>query len=256
MKKFCFTVDDNIRFFREICERGYSSIFEHPYLCMYKRLHGKYGLKIQLNLFYEDEAFNLSQMSGRYRDEWAECADWLRLSFHSRRENVRPYELAGYDEVYEDCASVNREILRFSSPSSLAKTTTIHYCLTTADGLRALKDCGVTGLLGLYGGARSYLSTPEECDRINGGDTVTSDGVAYAQIDIIMNKYSKEQILDRLAALCDRELIKVMIHEQYFYPDYPRYQPDFEEKIDAVFAFLTEKGYASIFFEEVFEEIK
>jgi hypothetical protein len=71
-----------------------------------------------------------------------------------------------------------------------------------------------------------------------------------------MNKYSKEQILDRLAALCDRELIKVMIHEQYFYPDYPRYQPDFEEKIDAVFAFLTEKGYASIFFEEAFEEIK
>ena len=41
-----------------------------------------------------------------------------------------------------------------------------------------------------------------------------------------------------------------MIHEQYFYPDYKNYQPDFEEKIDAAFGFLTENGYESIFFEE------
>ncbi len=78
-----------------------------------------------------------------------------------------------------------------------------------------------------------------------------SDGIAYAKIDVIMNKYSQEQILESLSSLCGRELIKIMIHEQYFYPDYPRYQPDFEEKIDAAFAFLKENGYESTFWEDV-----
>lgn len=251
MKNFCFTVDDNIRFFREISERGCGSIFEHPYLDMYRRLHEKYGLKIQLNLFYEDEKFNLSEMPDRYRDEWAGCADWLKLSFHSRRENVRPYELSGYGEVFEDCRRVHGEILRFASAELLAKTTTLHYCLATAEGIDALRDNGVKGLLGLYGASPSYQNTPDECERINEGETVISDGIAYAKIDVIMNKYSKDQILERLSALCGRELIKVMIHEQYFYPDYPRYQPDFEEKIDAAFDFLKNNGYVSSFLEDL-----
>ena len=252
-KYFCFTVDDNIRCFREICERGYASIFEHPYLAMYKRLYEKYDLKIQLNLFYEDEKFNLSEMTDRYRDEWAACSDWLKLSFHSRFENSRPYECSGYGEVFEDCAAVHREIVRFTSPASLAKTTTVHYCLTTDEGIAALKDNGVKGLLGLYGASPSYQSTPEECALINEGETVLSDGVYYAQIDIIMNKHTREQILERLSSLIDRELIKIMIHEQYFYSDYPRYQPDFEEKIAAAFEFLKKNGYESIFLEEMIE---
>lgn len=40
-----------------------------------------------------------------------------------------------------------------------------------------------------------------------------------------------------------------MIHEQYFYPNYPGYQPDFEEKLSAVFDMLTSQGYTSVFFE-------
>ena len=251
MKNFYFTVDDNIRFFRETAERGYESIFEHPYLDMYRRLHEKYGLKIQLNLFYEDEKFNLSEMPDRYRGEWAACADWLKLSFHSRRENARPYELSGYGEVFEDCRIVHSEIIRFASADSLAKTTTVHYCLATAEGIDALRDNGVRGLLGLYGASPSYQNTPDECERINGGETVISDGISYAKIDVIMNKYSKEQILESLSSLCGRELIKIMIHEQYFYPDYPRYQPDFDEKIAAAFDFLKKNGYESAFWEDL-----
>jgi hypothetical protein len=41
-----------------------------------------------------------------------------------------------------------------------------------------------------------------------------------------------------------------MIHEQYFYPDYKRYQPDFEEKLEKTFEKLTDNGYESVFFEE------
>ncbi len=255
MKSFCFTVDDNIRCLKELTgSEAYGSIFEHPYLGMYKRLHEKYGLKIQLNLFYEMDGFCLSDMTDKYRSEWHANSDWLKLSFHSRLENVKPYEFSGYDEVYGDCQRVHSEIARFASPSALGKTTTVHYCRTTSAGISALKDCGVKGLLGLYGNAdaprTSYMSTEAECEAVRRGDVVHSDGVAYAGIDVILNSHSIENILKRLEGLVDRKLIKVMIHEQYFYPDYPRYQENFEEKLTVAFEFLTQNGYTSTFFEE------
>lgn len=253
MKKFIFTVDDNIRFFKEICERGYASVFEHPYLAMYKRLHERYGLRVQLNLFYECEGFCLADMTDRYKDEWENNSHWLKLSFHSRLENIKPYKESGYGEVFEDCSLVNREIIRFAGENSLAKTTTVHYCLATDEGLRAIFDNGYRGLLGLYGTEdtprSSYQSTEEECVIIRRGEAVVSRGIAYAGIDIILNLYEKAEILERLEKIIGRDFIKIMIHEQYFYPDYERYIPDFEDRIEAAFCLLSENGYKSEFFE-------
>ena len=48
-----------------------------------------------------------------------------------------------------------------------------------------------------------------------------------------------------------RNGIRVMIHEQYFYSDYKRYQPDFEEKLRSSFAFLCDRGYQSVFYESL-----
>ena len=253
MKSFCFTVDDNIRFLRELTEGEYGSLFDHPYLVMYKRLREKYGVCVQLNLFYSAEGFDLSRMTDRYAEEWRENAHWLKMSFHSERENVRPYEFSGYAQVYGDCERVHKEISRFASEASLAKTTTVHYCLATPEGLRALKDNGVEGLLGLYGTVdaprASYQSTPEECEMIRQGNAPLCDGIRYGGIDIVLNTCSRDEILRRLAELARRSRVRIMIHEQYFYPDYRKYQSDFEEKLDAAFAFLTENGFESIFFE-------
>ena len=254
-KKFCFTVDDNIRFLKELNEGSYPDIFSHPYLQMYRRLHEKYGLKVQLNLFYEADEFNLSQMTDKYRNEWLEHSDWLKLSFHSRLENVKPYQSSGYEEVFEDCQQVHREIVRFASLPSLAKTTTVHCCLATNEGLTALKDNEVCGLLGLYGTSESprfsYQSTPSECILLRGGQVVSSDNMMYSAIDIVLNCYNEREILRLLGGLSQRDFIKVMIHEQYFYPDYPNYQPNFEEKLNITFGHLKENGYDSIFFEDL-----
>lgn len=252
-RKFCYTVDDNIRFLKELAEGRYGCLLDHPYLAMHKRLHEKYGLRVQLNLFYEWNGFDLSAMTDRYRAEWEENAHWLKLSFHSKKEIPRPYETAEYGEILADCRAVQEEILRFAGEKSLAKTTTLHFCLATEKGIAALYDSGVRGLLGLYGEDqrpnRSYVSTDGEVLRLRRGETVTSGGMAYGGIDVILNCFDTEEILTRLAALEGRPLIKVMIHEQYFYPDYPRYQPEFEAKLDATFSRLRAAGYQSTFFE-------
>lgn len=255
MKTFCFTVDDNIRFLKELEKEGAQSIFSHPYLAMYKRLHEAFGLKVQLNLFNRMEGFVLSRVSERYICEFKENSHWLKLSFHSELENVRPYEFSGYDEVFADAKKVNDQICRFASPSALGKTTTVHYCRTTPEGLEALKDNGYLGLLGLFGDSeepRSSYSLEEGiASRIRDGELVKKDGVTFASIDVILNRFSKEKILALLENLKGRSCIKVMIHEQYFYPDYKSYQPDFEEKLNATFSFLTSLGYKSSFFEEL-----
>ena len=257
MKRFCFTVDDNIRFLKEINEGGYGSIFDHPYLAMYKALHRRFGVKIQLNLFYRLEDFELSQMTSEYIEQWRESADWLKMSFHSELENVRPYEFSGYEEVYGHCDQVNGQIIRFASPEALAKTTTVHYCLATDSGLKALSDNGVKGLLGLFGTEEnpitSYGLNEYEAKRIREGNVIESREIKFASIDIVLNRFTKEEILEKLEALSERKEIRVMIHEQYFYPDYKKYQPDFEEKLAATLEFFEARGYQSRFFEEMIQ---
>ena len=255
MKTFCFTVDDNIRFLKEITKNRYRSMFDHPYLAMYRRLHEEFGLKIQLNLFYRMEDFDLSQVRDDYRAEFKACADWLKLSFHSDVENVRPYENAGYDEVFADCNRVHKEILRFAAPEALADTTTIHYCRLTREGQRAMEDNGVLGLLGRFGTDgkphTSYGIDGNEAQRLRDGEIVKIGNTTFAAIDIVLNRFSVEEILNKLSLLSGREGIRVMIHEQYFYPDYKSYQPDFEQKLRATFAYLISRGYHSRFYGEL-----
>ena len=254
-KHFCFTVDDNIRFLKEITEHRYGSMFQHPYLAMYRRLHEEFDLKVQLNLFYRMEGFDLSRVSDAYYEEWKANSDWIKLSFHSDCENECPYRGAGYDEVFNDCKRVHEQIQRFASPAALADTTTVHYCLLTSDGVRAMEDNGVCGLLGLFGTPEqprtSYGIPEDKASLIRDGEILKIGKTAFASIDLVLNCFSTEKILERLSRMSHRDGIRVMIHEQYFYEDYPRYQPDFEEKLRATFDFLTKHKYQSVFYESL-----
>ena len=253
MKKYCFTIDDNIRFLQDLTENNYNSIFENPYLAMLKRLHDKYGIMPQLNLFYKNESFDLSQMTDRYKSEFEQNSNWLKFSFHSYHEEPRPYEFADYQTVYEHCKKTNEQIIRFAGEKSLAKTTTIHYCLLTNEGILALKNCNVYGILGLYGTKEqerlSYQNPKEERALLQEGKVVKSNGLIYAGIDQVINGIYYNDIETCLQPLMGREFVKVMIHEQYFYPDYKRYQPDFENKLDLVFEILYKNEYKPVFFE-------
>ena len=255
MKKFIFTIDDNIRFFEDLSKNNYKSIFENPYLAMIKRLHDKYGILPQLNLFFKSKTFDLSQMTDRYKKEFEQNSNWLKFSFHSFFEEPRPYEFVGYQQVFEDCKKTNEQIIRFAGKSSLAKTTTIHYCLTTDDGVKALKDCGVKALLGLYGDDNSprmsYCCNDIVSGKIRRGEMVLDRGVVFAGIDQVINGIYFEDIEKCMQPLLEREFVKVMIHEQYFYSDYKNYQPDFEQKLSLVFKILVDNGYKSCFFEDV-----
>ena len=71
-----------------------------------KEMHEKYGLKVQLNLFYRtdfyygNDEFTLAEMTDAYKKEWEDNADWIRFGFHSKQEFPDyPYINASYDDV-------------------------------------------------------------------------------------------------------------------------------------------------------------
>ena len=95
-------------------------------------------------------------------------------------------------------------------------------------------------------------SVPEELGKsIRRGNVETFQGIAMGSIDMVINDVPAAQQLPRLEALLPRQQIRVMIHEQYVYPDYARYIPTFQEDLGRIFAFLQERGLESQFFEEM-----
>ena len=282
--KYALSVDDNIWWLAELTTGNYASLFDHPYLAVYKRAHEQYGAKVRLNIFYEIAPvtqlkngqasdkygdFNLSRMTDRYKAEFGQNADWLHLAFHARRElPPEPYRYATYEQVKEDCEAVEREILRFAGEKTLEKyATTVHYGVCSPDGVRALKDLGYRALMG-------YMSLTETGDPFVSynltGDEVAgmqryafwkcpSDGMIYGKIPVVLNLYSPERIrelLDEEYRLWpERGFVEIMIHEQYFYEDYISYEPDFEERVMAGCAWCHEKGLKGAFTQDVLPDI-
>ncbi len=165
-KKYRISSDDNILFLADITanQDTYRSIFDNPYLAIYKKAHDCYGAKVHLNLFYEfDRAaaacfssdrpdFNLSMMTDRFKEEWEANADWLKLSFHARAEKPdRPYQYAAPETIVADHLAVRREVLRFAGEKTFSSdVTTVHWGEANPACVAALRDHGYRALTGYF----------------------------------------------------------------------------------------------------------
>lgn len=274
-KKYALSVDDNIWWLAELNRDRPESIFDHPYLAVYRRAHEQFGAKVRLNLFYQVEGsavekygpFNLSMMTDQYKAEFERNADWLHLAFHSLQEEPgRPYLSASYEEVFEDCRKVHREIVRFAGEAALERATTIHFGACSQEGIRALQHLGIKALMGYIALGRdgkpsvSYNLSPEkvlETQRYGFWQDPESRMI-YGKIDVVMNLYSPERIVEILTEEHEshpqRGFVEIMIHEQYFHSDYRLYEPDYAERIFAGCRWCHERGYEGAFVEEVVEQ--
>ena len=261
-KKYRFTVDDCIRCFEDLNAHAYASIFENPYLALWKRAHDLYGSRVHINAFERslDGAFDLSMMTDRYRDEFIRNSDWLSLTFHSAQEFPDyPYRSAGYAEVASDCARVTAQIERFAGREVLRDTTTLHWGSATREGVRALRDAGFRALCGYlcfddagepmvsYHLSRGQV---ERAMRREGWMDFDAD-VFFPKLDFVLNAPS--MTADRVAPFLDDlaarphegQFIQTVIHEQYFYPDYPHYEPDYAQRVLAMAEWMAGHGYES-----------
>ena len=278
--KFRFSSDDNLLFFQDITANKdkYQSIFENPYLAIYKKAHDLYGAKVHLNLFYEfDEKaqtrfstprpyFNLSLMTDKFRDEFAANSDWLKLAFHSNSENPgNPYANATAEKITEDCIRVHREILRFAGPASISNSTTTHFGSGNLDCVRALRALGYTSLTGyfeIHRGAPlvSYYAPVDLTLHVGERDfwVDTEEDMIYGRIDRVTNIGTLEEVMNDVRDVVANPhrggFVSVMIHEQYFYEDYIKYLPDFADRILEPCRYLWEHGYVGSHITDVTRE--
>jgi hypothetical protein len=268
LKKYRLSSDDNIRFLKELNEGDYASIFDHPYLAVYKKAHDLYGAKAHLNLFYafDDQArslfasnpcyFDLSMMTDRYKDEFVANSNWLKLTFHAKSEFPnKPYRYADRKTVQDDCIAVCREICRFAGPECISNSTTIHWGEGNREVIRALRAMGYTSLTGYFtrdeaGDPQvSYYIEPEMVDHIGGRDfwMDTDEDMIFGRIDSVLNIGSLNDVLQEVREAAEDPhrggFVSIMIHEQYFYPDYIHSLADFEARVLQSCEILTSQGY-------------
>ena len=150
MKQAYFFIDDFIWTLRDIARQKPASLFDNPYFKMLKDKHDKYGLTVQLNLFYrtdffyDEDEFTLSEFPDCYKPEWEANSDWLKLAFHATQEFPNyPYLNADYETVKIGYERVIREIKRFAGEKSISDAVIMHWLPISKDGVRALVDCDV-----------------------------------------------------------------------------------------------------------------
>jgi len=262
------SIDDNIWFLRDIHQHAgeYRSIFDNSYLAFLRGVHEKYGTKVHINLFYQTDNFNLAQLSDVFREEWKAQAGWLRLSFHALQEFPdMPYRTAGYETVKRDCDLVMGEIERWAGKELMASVTTLHWGEATVEGSRALRDAGYRGQLGYFNvdddlPAVSYYLTTEQRRHIKQRFVWkdNKEDIVFIRSSIVIDKTFLPDIRPHLDGYRRRgglpPFVDLLVHEQYYYPFYEAYQPDFKERILAAVQWAQDNGYKPQFLSEsIFE---
>ena len=306
-KRASFFIDDAIWFLRDLTRKRPKSMFDDPFLAPMKECHEKYGLKLQINLFYRTDffygmdEFKLTDVTDAYKDEWQANKDWLRLGFHSLQEFPDyPWINIGYDDVKKLFAMIHGEIVRFSGDGVFTDALVPHWCPMSREGCIALKDSGIkimectTGARYRYDGdptvlpyghgmriaqnrkpetavyrrdsrntaisasVCSYNHIPEELSRKTGNSFNyvydPDTGMSFKQLFCdapCLNLVNVPQLEKDIAGLLGREYLVFSDHEQYFYPEYFAYQPDYAEKIRVMSKTMAEAGYDFMFIEDL-----
>lgn len=262
--KYRLSIDDAIWFLKNIHLNAavYSSIFDDPFLSFLKQVHETYGTKVHINIFYETEGFDLSQMTDQFKSEWMANAHWLQLSFHAKAEMPdNPYKHAGYAQVKKECAAVIEQIKRFAGHQLVSPITTLHWGEVPVEVSRALRDCGYWGQLCDFNvdddlPPCSYYLDVDQRRHMNKRFLWrdNKEGITFIKSSIIIDTQKSAQIIPYLDQY-EKEsrkppYVDLLVHEQYFYDYYHNYQPDYRAKVMMAVKWAKDNGYTPAFISE------
>ena len=187
-----------------------------------------------------------------------------------------PYQNKRYEEVREDALLVNRELKRIVGEKALRNTTTLHWGACTVQGTRALRSLGYRALCAYLTFCHSENSPcyqngdPMVSYHLTGEQVAhaehrcffvdTEEDMIFAKLHMVLN--AGDLTADRVEAFLDElsanpsasACIQMVIHEQYFYPDYVAYEPDYEQRILTMAKWMQTHGYAPMSLSEIIEE--
>ena len=164
----CKYVDDCIWFLRDLARQRPKSIFDHPFLGGFRKVHEATGLKVQFNLFYRTDffygmdEFTLAEVPDDYKVEFQANADWIKFGFHSLQEFPDyPWINADYDDVAKCLKMIRGEVARFAGDNMFARALIPHWVPMSKEGVRALVDGGIKILYATAGKRYAYNGNPD-----------------------------------------------------------------------------------------------
>ncbi len=268
--RYRVAIDDNSFFLRDIWQKGYKSLFECFYLKMLRDLHEKYGARFVLNIYYTTaDEFNLTKFPDRYRNEWKDNANWLKLAFHAHaNEPARPYQDAPAEQVIRDFDKIGEQIVRFAGEETYSPTTVVHWGMVRPETYKPLYERGVRALSGYFRKNSSgvwdvnYRLDDVRSEYLSRHDAWKDfgSGIVFSRIDIVINNTPLDRIVPTLAPLPKdpntAEIMDLLTHEQYFWPFYRNHLPDHPARMDTAIRWVTENGYEPVFLHEGFLGVK
>jgi hypothetical protein len=274
-KRYAARIDDNIFFLREIAAQRPKSLFEHFYLKNLQRLHQDYGTKFILKCFYRDDhhGFEMKDFPDRYREEFRDHSDWLKLSFHAYSEFPdRPYQHATATRLAADFDQVKNEIIRFAGEESFIAPTNVHWAMLPPELFSVLYERGSRVLTS--GGFLSNRIVVEG-EIVEVGSATCDIGFFYEQ-DVARYMQAKrcfydpdhDLFLSRTFFCCNidtpaeieqkirmedaqrdgTDMMEAVTHEQYAFQDYAGFLPDYFQRLETACKVLTELDYQPVFF--------
>ena len=275
--KYRFSLDDNIWFLQNLAKNQnvYKSMFEDPWLTLLKTMHDRYGTKFHVNIYYECPefgGFNLTMLSDKFKDEWKYNSDWLRLSCHANANLPdHPYIQATYNQTYFEFKRVQDQILRFAGEEAFAgPVTTIHWGDATEDAVRAVRDLGIRCMVGSFmwglpnDTTIAYHMNAEQCALLNiyglyfdkktdmmffrYGGAAGGHSLQHGPLSEVAPGFSIFRAGHPYYPL--RELC---LHEEYFYPHYKAYMPDYYDRFETGIRWCVDNGYEPSFAREAFD---
>ena len=242
-KIYNFFIDDNVFFFTDIYKKNCKSIFDHFYLENLRKIHQKYGTLFTLNCFrhnHHEPDFDISLFPDKYRSEFEDNANWLRLAFHADSEQPPyPYGKAYPEKLPEHYLRFKEEIIRIAGERTFIAPVIIH-CFDVDDcGRKFLRENGM------------------KCFAVRQAEKYTFDpGFDQLEmaVDMFLNLYysdleqMKKDLAQKIAA--NQQKILIGSHEQYAYSHYRKYIPEYFDGVDAVCRMLAENNYKSVYYSE------
>lgn len=263
--KYRLAIDDVIITMKKIAKERPASLFDDPFFAFFRSLYEDYGTKTQLNVYEKDgEGFTLSEFPDCYKKEFEASLPWLRLTFHARAdEPARIYKNAPYGEVFTDFHRVTNEIKRFAGDAIWRTSANgLHFAETNREGARALRDCGCDCLVGYFifdkqgEPAVSYYLDKDMTAHLAKRDfwVDRKEHIIFSRDKIVLDQTPLEEIAPKLSEM-KRDLrtlgaLNFVTHEQYFYPFYKHYRPDYCDRIRKAVEWAQQEGYSPAFLDE------
>jgi len=150
--RYRMAIDDNGYFLRDIVQNNYKSLFDCPYLKMLRDLNRKYHSTFVLNCFYAlEDGFAITEFPEKYKGEWKDNGDWLKLAFHSYSEfPARPYQDAPPEKLMADWDLLVEQLIRVGGEEAYSPTTVIHWGMAPVTSFKPLAAKGVRTLSGYF----------------------------------------------------------------------------------------------------------